>query len=140
MKPERLIFIGAAIAVVAACSALRDYHAANPDFGSSMPPYERIQFASQFATPAERARCEAVGGVIQKAGRLGWQQCVQTFADAGEACSDSADCIGSCLLAGDAGSVDPGTPVQGICQADDSPFGCYTSVENGRAGLSICID
>ena len=49
MKFGRLIFIGAAIAVVAACGALRDYHAANPDFGSSMPPYERIQFASQFS-------------------------------------------------------------------------------------------
>ena len=84
MKPERLVFVGAAIAVLAACSALRDYHAANPDFGSAMPPYERIQFASQFATPAERAKCEAAGGVIQQAGRLGWQHCVQSFADAGK--------------------------------------------------------
>ncbi len=140
MKPERLVVIGAAIAVLAACSALRDYHAANPDFGSSMPPYERIQFASQFATSAERARCEAVGGVIQQAGRLGWQHCVQSFTDAGKACSGSEDCRGECRLAGDAGSVAPGTPVQGICQANDAPFGCYTSVEGGKAGMSICVD
>ena len=140
MKPGRLVLVGAAIALVAACSALRDYHAANPDFGSSMPPYERIQFASQFATPAERARCEAAGGIIEQAGRLGWQHCVQTFADAGEACSGSADCLGDCRLTGDAGAVTPGTRVQGVCQANDAPFGCYTTVENGKAGLSICID
>jgi hypothetical protein len=140
MKPERLILIGAAIATVAACSALRDYHAANPDFGSSLPPYERIQFASQFATPAERARCESAGGVVQKAGRLGWQHCVQNFADAGKACTGSEDCLGECRLAGDPGSVSPGTPAQGVCQANDAPFGCYTSVENGKAGMSICAD
>ena len=140
MKPERLIFLGAAIALVAACSALRDYHAANPDFGSSLPPYERIQFASQFATPAERARCEVAGGAIQQAGRLGWQHCVQTFPDAGKACRDSEDCLGECRLPGDAGPVAPGTPVQGICQANDAPFGCYTTVEDGKAGMSICVD
>lgn len=140
MKPGRLIFIGAAIAVVAACGALRDYHAANPDFGSSMPPYERIQFASQFATPAERASCEAAGGVVQQAGRMGWQHCIQTFTDAGKACSGSDDCLGECRLAGEAGSVASGTPVQGVCQANDAPFGCYTTIEDGKAGQSICVD
>ncbi|WP_321489680.1 hypothetical protein [uncultured Hyphomonas sp.] len=140
MRPGRLVFVGAVIALLTACSALRDYHTANPDFGSSMPPYERIQFASQFATPTERDRCEAAGGIIQQAGRLGWQHCVQTFADAGEACSGSADCLGDCRLAGDAGSVAPDTPVQGVCQTNDAPFGCYTTVENGKVGLSICVD
>jgi hypothetical protein len=27
-----------------------------------------------------------------------------------------------------------------FCQANDAPFGCYTSVENGKAGMSICAD
>ena len=89
MTPARLILLGAAVTVIAACSALRDYHAANPDFGSSAPPYERIQFASQFATPAERARCEAAGGEVRQAGMLGWQHCIQTYPDAGQACRGS---------------------------------------------------
>ncbi len=126
--------------MIAACGALREYHAANPDFGSSMPPYERIQFASQFATPGERARCEAAGGVVQQAGRAGWQHCVQSFADAGTTCTDSDDCLGTCRLTGDPGSLAPGTAAQGVCQANDAPFGCYTTVENGKAGPSICVD
>jgi len=140
MKPQRLVFIAAAVAAVTACSALRDYHEANPDFGSTMPPYERIQFASQFATPAELARCDAAGGVVQQAGRLGWQHCVQSFADAGKACSGSEDCLGECRIDGNAGAISPGTPVQGVCQANDAPFGCYTTVEDGKAGMSICVD
>ena len=140
MTPWRLIFIGAAVSMIAACSALRDYHAANPDFGSPAPPYERIQFASQFATPAERARCEAAGGVVQQAGRLGWQLCVQSFPDAGQACRGSEDCLGECRLAETAGSVETGTPAKGICQASDEPFGCYTRVEDGKATQAICVD
>ena len=34
-----------AAAGLTACEALRDYHANNPDWGSNVPPYERIQFA-----------------------------------------------------------------------------------------------
>jgi hypothetical protein len=140
MTPARLILLGAAVTVLAACSALRDYHAANPDFGSSAPPYERIQFASQFATPAERARCEAAGGEVRQAGMLGWQHCIQTYPDAGQACRGSEDCLGQCRLDGTAGAVEAGAPADGICQGSDEPFGCYTRVENGRATQTICVD
>ena len=51
-----------AAAGLTACEALRDYHANNPDWGSNVPPYERIQFAGAHPTPDERARCEAAGG------------------------------------------------------------------------------
>ena len=140
MIPLRFILIGAAISLVAACSAIRDYHAANPDFGSSMPPYERIQFASQFATPAERARCEAAGGVVRQAGMLGWQLCIQNYPDAGKACRGSEDCLGDCRLDETAGPVEAGTQAQGTCQVSDVPFGCYTRVEDGKATQTICVD
>ena len=140
MKPATLIFAGAALAVTAACSAIRDYHDANPDFGSGLPPYERIQFASGTATDAERAECEAAGGTVQQAGRLGWENCVQPFADAGKACSGSADCLGGCLLEDMTDTPEPGTPVEGVCQADDAPFGCYTVVEDGKVLHWICVD
>lgn len=136
---KRLVIL-AALVGLSACSAIRDYHAANPDFGSSLPPYERIQFAAQFATPDEKARCEAAGGMIRKGGRLGWEQCVQSFADAGKACSGSEDCLGECRLPDTAGALSPGTPAQGFCQADDLRFGCHTTIESGKVARSICID
>ena len=129
-----------ALPLLAACGAIRDYHAAYPDYGSGVPPYERIQFAAQFATQDEKARCEAAGGVIRKAGRRGWEQCVQTFADAGKACTGSADCIGECRVPESAGDLAPGTPAQGFCQATDERFGCFTRVENGKVAQTLCVD
>ena len=140
MKSTVLVFAGAALAVLGACSAIRDYHAANPDFGSSLPPYERIQFASSQATDAERAECEAAGGTVQQAGRLGWERCIQPFPDAGKACSGSEDCLGECRLADFGDTPEPGTPAEGVCQADDAPFGCHTVVEDGKVKHSICVD
>lgn len=136
----RLFTAGLTLGLLASCSAIRDYHAANPDFGSSLPPYEPIQFAAQFATPDERARCEAAGGVVEKAGRLGWEQCVQTFADAGKPCSGSEDCIGECRLGQPVDDVPPGTPVTGVCQASDVRFGCYARIENSKIMATLCVD
>jgi len=141
MKPVALIFIGAAITVVASCAAIRDFHAANPDFGSSVPPYERIQFASQFATPDETARCEAAGGTVERHGRAGYERCVQSYPDAGKACATGADCLGDCRVPeSQFGQVDTGEAAEGICQATDVPFGCYTRIEDGKAEASICVD
>jgi hypothetical protein len=140
MTPLRRILVWAAAVSVAACGAIRDYHASNPDFGSSTPPYERIRFASQFATVQERARCEAAGGTVRQAGRLGGQHCVQSFPDAGRTCNGSQNCLGECRLPDDAGELAPGTAVQGVCQADDAPFGCFTAVEDGKAGPTLCVD
>lgn len=140
MRPLALILAGASLAVVTSCAALRDYHAANPDFGSSLPPYERIQFAGPQPTDAERAQCEAVGGRIERVGRLGREQCIQTYPDAGKTCSDSEDCLGECRIRGDVSDIEPGTPVDGVCQAEDTPFGCHTWVIRGVAGPTICVD
>ena len=136
----RGLILIAALAGLAACSALRDYHAANPDFGSSLPPYERIQFAAQFATPDEKARCEAAGGTVERAGRAGWERCVQPFPDAGKVCSDGDDCLGDCRLPVSAGNLAPDTPAQGVCQPTDSFFGCHTIIEDGKVAGSLCVD
>jgi len=140
MRVPAILLLGTAATLIASCAAIRDFHAANPDFGSTVPPYERIQFASQFATPDERARCEAAGGTVERAGRAGWERCVQTFPDAGKACSGSADCLGECRLAEFGDTPEPGTPVAGVCQANDAPFGCHTVVEDGKVLHSICVD
>jgi hypothetical protein len=140
MRLPALILVGLAAPLIASCAAIRDFHAANPDFGSTVPPYERIQFASQFATADEKARCEEAGGTVERAGRAGWERCVQTYPDAGKACTGSADCLGECRLPDVAETPAPGTPAEGICQATDAPFGCYTRVEGGKVEASLCVD
>lgn len=140
MKPAILIPAILAAALLSGCSALRDFHAANPDFGSSQSPYEKIQFAAQVATPDERARCEAAGGTVERAGRAGWERCVQSYPDAGKACSDSTECLGECRVPDDKREIKAGTPVEGVCQAKDVPFGCHAKVEKGVAGPFICVD
>ena len=129
-----------AAAGLTACEALRDYHANNPDWGSNVPPYERIQFAGAHPTPDERARCEAAGGRIEMGGLMGHERCVQTYADAGKACTGSSDCLGQCILDSSHGSVPMGGAATGTCQVTDSPFGCYQTVEDGKAQPEKCVD
>ncbi len=101
--------------------------------------YIPIRFESQTATADERAACEAAGGEIQQGGLLGGEICVQTFADAGQSCTDSSQCMGLCLAAGDF-VVGNSQPVTGQCKADDNPFGCYQEVENGSPLGALCVD
>lgn len=103
------------------------------------PVYARIEFAGQQATPEERAACEAVGGTIQPSGKLQWENCVQTFADAGKACSGEADCVGECRYEAEGEHVG-GTEVTGTCQTTDARFGCRTVVEDGKILHTICVD
>lgn len=87
---------------------------------------------------ADRAACEAEGGTVQRRGRLGMEQCVHAYADAGKQCTDSAQCQGKCV--GSAGAVSPDKAASGTCQADDRLYGCYAEVRNGKAVAAICVD
>ena len=100
--------------------------------------YTHVPVAGPAATEAERAACAAAGGVIRPAGLAGNEFCVQTYPDAGTACTDNSACTGRCLVEGPI--VDDGTPVAGYCEGTDSPFGCTQEVDDGLAGLAICID
>jgi hypothetical protein len=102
--------------------------------------HEKIRFERKRATKAERAKCEAAGGVVGPGGMLGYDQCVQPYADAGKACKDAEDCEGRCLLSADSGDDMGQQTEDGICQADDSLFGCYTAVNDGMAEYAICVD
>ncbi len=136
----RIMLIAAAAALLAGCAYLQEAYENDREVGSGGFPYEKIQFAGETASEAERARCEAAGGTVARDGMLGWEQCIQPYADAGKACTDNADCLGQCRLSlGDDMPV-MGKPVTGKCQANDSPFGCYATVENGRATPALCVD
>ena len=100
--------------------------------------HQRIVFVGEIATEGERQACETAGGEVRRDGLAGWEQCIQPFADAGQACTDSDQCLGMCL-AGDMTNAEDG-PVTGACQANDSPFGCYQEVQEGAVSIGICVD
>ena len=131
---NNLITIMMFAASIVACS-----HAVESNKGTSKTSeYQSIQFAGAVATPEERQICEALGGEVRQDGLAGWEHCIQTMPDAGKACQDSSQCIGQCKIVGE--YVDFGMPTEGQCSQTDSPFGCFQTVEGGRAEPAICID
>lgn len=85
----------------------------------------------------DKEACAAAGGEVRMEGMLGMYRCVKPYADAGKACRSGADCEGKCLATDDAM---PDAEVVGACQANDSPFGCYAEVEDGKITNAICVD
>ena len=102
-------------------------------------PHERITFAGEIATADERSMCEAAGGEVRRDGMAGWEHCIQEYADAGAACSDASDCLGRCMIDGEFTAAGQPTDA-GRCEANNSPFGCFQTVENGVATAALCVD
>ena len=100
------------------------------------------------ATPAmqsvagsqDPAACAARGGKMLPQGRMQSVRCVITYADAGTRCTDGDDCAGDCRVEDVANAPAAGTNAVGQCQASSSRFGCYTTVEGGKAEATICVD
>ena len=126
-------------ALLAGCFAGKGGEAGDGVKAPTMP-HIRINFEGEFATPEERKMCEAAGGEVMRVGMLGWENCVQSFADAAKACRDGAECLGGrCMIVGEFADYGAATD-QGQCAANDSPFGCYQTVENGKASPALCVD
>ncbi|MNE07798.1 hypothetical protein D3C80_1004310 [compost metagenome] len=88
---------------------------------------------------AEASACAARGGQMQQVGRMQSWQCVIKYADAGKRCTDASQCQGQCEIPGNNG-IAPGTTTSGVCQADSNRFGCRTTVKDGKAEATLCID
>jgi hypothetical protein len=87
-------------------------------------------------SPEKRKECEASGGTVERRGMGGMESCIHTYADGGEACTDSSQCEGKCVGA-------PGPETQqtaGSCQKDDKLFGCYSEILGGKPAYAICVD
>ncbi|HEY0600261.1 hypothetical protein [Brevundimonas sp.] len=92
-------------------------------------------------TPAdEAAACAARGGKMLPQGRMQTMRCVVSYADAGRRCTDGDQCEGDCRIEEAAGTPHAGASAVGQCQANSSRFGCYTTVENGKAEATLCVD
>jgi hypothetical protein len=85
-------------------------------------------------------QCAARRGVMQPVGRAQTLQCIFRYADAGARCTDGDQCLGDCRVPDGVGDVAPNASVTGVCQADTNRFGCNTTIENGRAQPTLCID
>jgi hypothetical protein len=90
--------------------------------------------------PAQVAQCNAKGGRLMQAGMLGNFMCVIRYADAGKACSGKSDCQGRCYVDRKQGMIEMNRPSKGVCAADNVPFGCFQTVENGLAQPALCVD
>ena len=88
----------------------------------------------------DTAACAARGGKMLPQGRMQSLRCVITYADAGRRCTDGDDCAGDCRVGDVANAPTAGTNVVGQCQVSSSRFGCYTTVEGGKAEATICVD
>lgn len=86
--------------------------------------------------------CKKEGGKLRKVGMMGDLKCIVPYPDAGRDCTDSQQCQGGCfaVFEGVKGLPKSGTSAIGKCKADNNPFGCYTRVDRGRVGDSVCID
>lgn len=92
----------------------------------------------QSLTP-EASACRARGGTLRAVGRMQSMQCVVSYADANTVCTDGDQCQGDCRV--EAGqNLAPGTPASGRCQPTTDRFGCITTIEDGRADVTLCID
>lgn len=90
----------------------------------------------------EAAACAARGGKMLPQGRMQSLQCVVNYADAGQRCTDGDDCEGDCRIEerNDRGFPAAGAAAVGQCQRASGRFGCYTTVEDGKAEATICVD
>ncbi|MBX3477925.1 MAG: hypothetical protein KF910_09965 [Brevundimonas sp.] len=100
------------------------------------PVAEESAGATQTLTADE---CATRGGQMRPVGRMQSVRCVLRYADAGKPCTDGAQCQGDCRVEGDAAPRE-GQQVQGRCQVENVRFGCFTTIENGRAQATLCID
>lgn len=129
---KRLI-IAAAVLLAAACQPIP---AAD---NASAAPAPAQSLASAAGT-TDAALCASQGGKMLPQGRMQTERCVITYADAGRRCTTGSDCQGDCRVEEVAGTPQAGAAAVGTCQRTSSRFGCYTTVENGKAEATICVD
>lgn len=96
--------------------------------------------AQSAAGGTDAAACQAQGGKMLPQGRMQTMRCVISYTDAGTRCTDGDQCQGDCRIEEAAGTPHAGTAAVGQCQANSSRFGCYTTVEDGKAEATICVD
>lgn len=127
------ILIAVAAVVMAACQPM-PADQGKTDLAQATPAVQSV------AGSEDAAACARAGGKMLPQGRMQSVRCVITYADAGTRCTDGDDCAGDCRVEDVANAPAAGTNAVGQCQASSSRFGCYTTIEGGKAEATICVD
>ena len=128
---KRILIMAAVL--MAACQPL-PANDGKTDLAEAAPPAQSV------AGSEDAAACARAGGKMLPQGRMQSVRCVITYADAGRRCTDGDDCAGDCRVGDVANAPAAGTNAVGQCQVSSSRFGCYTTVEGGKAEATICVD
>lgn len=83
--------------------------------------------------------CQSIGGTMQPQGMAGCFSCVQQYSDGGQFCTDGSECQGDCRGWMDMEQTEGGD-FSGHCAYDDSIFGCYSIIKEGKQVSGGCID
>ncbi|NQZ21781.1 MAG: hypothetical protein HRT53_06935 [Colwellia sp.] len=78
------------------------------------------------------------GGVIKGVCKLRLPACIEEYADANNACADSTECLGECLVKQP--FAEAGKPVTGVCSENNDACGCFQMIKSGVAQQVICVD
>lgn len=141
MKAIVILAALAAFPLLAACAAPENADAQNEEEAASDEPKSIEEMREEALANIDQEACAEAGGEVRQEGMMGLPRCVIPYADAGKICSDESDCEGRCLASDDVSDYDaaPGE-IQGRCEADDSPFGCYAEIHDGTIEGAICVD
>ena len=135
---KRLLILAALLA--AACQPMPSAETGGRTDLAQTPVRTSAQASGGDVSSLSEAECAARGGKMIPQGRLQTVRCVVSYADAGKRCTTGSDCLGDCRIEDTVAASQAGQPAVGQCQANSSRFGCYTTVENGRAEVTICVD
>ena len=100
------------------------------------PALDETPGATQSLSPAA---CAARGGEMRPVGRMQSVRCVIRYSDAGKPCTDGGQCQGDCR-AEPGETLREGAAASGRCQVENVRFGCFTTINGGEAGATLCID
>jgi putative hemolysin len=151
MTMNRIILPVAALAalILAACQPMPQNDAATtaqlaeaeaPQSIPALPEGADPALAAESSTQESEAACNARGGKLRRVGRLQSVQCVVSYPDAGQRCTDGDDCRGDCRVTGNGAVPAEGAAAVGQCQQTNMSFGCFTRVEDGKADATLCVD
>jgi hypothetical protein len=132
------ILIATVAVLMAACQPMPASD--GPTEIAAIVPAGQTVIGPSVAGSEDAAACARVGGKMLPQGRMQSVRCVITYADAGRRCTDGDDCAGDCRVGDVASPPAAGAPAVGQCQVNSSRFGCYTTVEGGKAEATLCVD
>lgn len=140
----RAVFVSILATLLAACAAPAPAAPAAAFVGIDGKPLVSadgvIDAEVQQALTASPAACAKAGGAVQPVCRMGNPMCVVTFADAGKACTDGAQCGSGRCYAVTPTAASGGQSATGQCAATNNPCGCNQRVEDGVALPTLCVD